>query len=156
MRTVSFSQAKVQAELNNHFVCHMINTEGETGSGSSQAHAPTDKAGRCNEGVANQNVQLLFLTPKGEIFHTASGFRGPKTLEDELKFSRTLFTKIQKNPSDASKIVRTAHNERRVELARRPRQRRSRSGGWGRRRAQPNPVRLQLCSTLSDDDAAAV
>ena len=109
MRTVSFSTASVRRTLNSDFVCHAINTEGDPSAGKSHAHAPTDRPGRCSEGVANQNVQLLFLTPKRQIFHTVSGFRQGVTLHKELLFAKALFEKIQKSPSDAETIVRTEH-----------------------------------------------
>lgn len=133
MRTVSFSPAPIRDELKHHFVCHRINTEGDPSAGRSHAHAPNDPAGRCSDGVANQNVQLLFLTPKGEIFHTVSGFRGPESLQQELVFAKTLFQKIRNQPEDARSIVQVAHRQRRPNRSVSPASRsgRSRSGGGG-------------------------
>lgn len=112
MRTVSFSSDPVRNKLNNNFVCHVINTEGDPSAGASAAHAPTDKPGVCTEGVGNQNVQMLFLTPAGKVFHTASGFRGPETALKELEFAEDLFRKIRTQPQRAEQVVRTEHRER--------------------------------------------
>lgn len=143
MRTVSFSPADIKSSLAKNFVCHMINTEGEPGSGASQAHAPNDKPGECADGVANQNVQLLFLTPQGEIFHTTSGFRGPKSLQQELIFSKALFDQIKQKPDSAKSIVRTMHQQRLANppvaqnssRTRRSRSRSGRGGGGGIRQS---------------------
>ena len=67
--------------LNEDFVCATINTEGDPTAGASVGHAPTDSCGSSFRGIGRQNVQCLFLTPKGEIFHVASGFRGADDLE---------------------------------------------------------------------------
>ncbi len=112
MRTVSFSPAKIRKALNKDFVCHAINTEGEPSAGGSHAHSPSDPAGRCSDGVANQNVQVLFLTPAGKIFHTVSGFRSPELLEKELTFARTLFRDIRDKPDSAADIVKAEHRKR--------------------------------------------
>lgn len=112
MRTVSFSSAPVKEKLNNDFVCHVIDTDGDASAGSSQAHAPTDGPGMCAEGIGNQNVQTLFLTPEGKIFHTASGYRGPQELLSELNFAETLFKQIRHQPKEAQQLVKTSHRKR--------------------------------------------
>ena len=117
MRTVSFSPAKIRNALNRDFVCHMINTEGDPSSGASQVHAPGYEPGRVGDGIAKQNVQLLFMTPKGEIFHTASGFQSAEKLEKELVFSKKLFADIRKSPETAEQIVRKKHQVRREQEA---------------------------------------
>lgn len=114
MRTVSFASAPVNEMLNNDFVCHVINTEGDPAAGSSQAHAPSDPGGRCSEGLGNQNVQALFLTPEGNIFHTASGFCGPRKFRQELQFAQELFEEIRQAPEKAEEIVMTSHRKRMV------------------------------------------
>lgn len=129
MRTVSFSPSRIRRTLNRDFVCHTINTEGDSSAGRSNAHSPTDKSGVCSEGVANQNVQLLFLTPQSKIFHTASGFRGPDSLSQELRFARTLFRKIQAEPDSAESIVRAEHKQIRAPLPSQSQTRSSRRGG---------------------------
>ena len=137
MRTVSFSPANIRESLQKDFICHRINTEGDASAGRSQAHAPNDKPGQVTDGVANQNVQLLFLTPKGEIFHTVSGFRSADALQQELEFSKTMYTSL-KTSKDPKTFVKLAHQERArqaVTQTSRPnrssRIRRSRGGGGG-------------------------
>lgn len=124
----------IRESLKADFVCHAINTEGDPSAGGSHAHAPSDKPGQCSDGVANQNVQLLFLTPRGEIFHTVSGFRGPSSLKQELAFTKLLFNKIKTDPDSAKSIVQRAHRERRDDQSGSrgsSGRNRSRSGGGG-------------------------
>jgi hypothetical protein len=109
MRTVSFSSTPVRRLLNSEFVSHIINTEGDPSAGSSHGHAPNDQAGICTDGIGRQNVQVLFLTPQGKIFHTASGFQGPQELLNELQFAKATFASIQKQPNRAREIVRNVH-----------------------------------------------
>lgn len=112
MRTVSFSSDPVRKSLTNDFVCFSLNTDGDPSAGSSMAHAPTDTPGRCTQGIGKQNVQCLFLTPDGEIFHTASGFQSPENLSEHFETARTLFDAIRANPDRARQIVRNFHQER--------------------------------------------
>src|SRR5262245_55323216 len=91
MRTVSFSSPKVQDALTQDFVCAVINTEGDPTAGTSCAHSPTDKPGPCTRGLGHQNVQCLFLTPKGEILHAACGHLDAEDMEQEIAFAHKLF-----------------------------------------------------------------
>lgn len=75
-------------------------------------HAPSDSPGICARGVGKQNVQCLFMTPQGNLFHAASGFRNAEDLLEELQFALTTFRSMQKRPSLAAKIVRDAHVQR--------------------------------------------
>ncbi|MFK7822147.1 MAG: hypothetical protein AB8G99_25855 [Planctomycetaceae bacterium] len=148
MRTVSFSPANIRETLKTEFVCHTINTEGDPSAGQSHAHAPNDKAGSVTDGVANQNVQLLFLTPNGEIFHTVSGFRGPDALAEELSFSIGLFNQIQEDPKSAKELVQVVHQTRQRSTS----QRSSRSRPRPRRRSGGGSIRrsLQLDYTFAE------
>ena len=112
MRTVSFSSPAVRTRLQNDFVCQLINTTGDPTSGASVGHAPSDAAGQCTRGIGKQNVQCLFLTPSGEIFHAASGYRGPEDLRSELDFALALYRGVRKQPSSAKQLVRDVHTER--------------------------------------------
>ena len=114
MRAVSFSSPDVQKKMNQDFVCVAVNTEGDPSAGSSQAHAPSDRAGRCAPGIGNQNVQTIFLTPDRRIFHTASGFQDARALEREMEFAKDLFQKIQKSPRLAEQVVREDHHDRMI------------------------------------------
>lgn len=112
MRTVSFSSPPIQQVLSKDFICHIVNSEGDPSAGMSQAHAPTDPAGLCSPGIGSQNVQTLFLTPDGNIFHTASGFRGPDDLADEIQFAGELFERIQAAPELARRTIPAMHRQR--------------------------------------------
>lgn len=117
MRTVSFSSAPVHNSLTDDFVCYSLNTDGDSSAGVSVGHAPTDTPGFCSQGIGKQNVQCLFLTPDGEIFHTASGFQGPDDLKRELDTASTLFAAIQADPDRAEWLVRDFHQQRLAELS---------------------------------------
>ncbi len=112
MRTVSFSSPPIQQVLSDNFICHIVNSEGDPSAGMSQAHAPTDPAGLCSPGIGSQNVQTLFLTPDGDIFHTASGFRGPEALADEIQFAGELFQGIQAAPELARQTIPAMQRQR--------------------------------------------
>lgn len=112
MRTVSFSSAPVRRMLRDNFVSTYMNTEGDPSAGSSFGHAPTDASGQCTRGIGKQNVQMLFLTQRREIFHTASGFRNQEDLLKELQFALDTFQRIQRKPSAAKTIVRDSHIQR--------------------------------------------
>ncbi len=96
MRTVTFSQRKLQGFLNNNFVNTFTNTTGDATSGTSINHRPNDRAGNCVRGNGKQNVQTVFMTPQGEIFHVATGFLAAEDLHDEAKFALNLFAAMQK------------------------------------------------------------
>jgi hypothetical protein len=98
--------------LQNDFVCQLINATGDPTAGASVGHAPSDAAGQCTRGIGKQNVQCLFLTPSGEIFHAASGYRGPDDLRSELEFALALYRGIRKQPANASQLVRDVHIQR--------------------------------------------
>ena len=112
MRTVSFSAEPVRKILNENFVCSVINTTGDPTAGSSMGHAPDDSPGMCTRGIGKQNVQCLFLTSQGQLFHTASGYRSPEDLVEELQFAFETFRLMKRRPSNATAIVRDMHVER--------------------------------------------
>lgn len=109
MRTVSFSSPNVRNLLNQYFVCAVLNTTGDPTAGSSTGHAPSDSPGICTRGIGKQNVQCLFMTPEGNLFHTASGFRNAEDLAEELRFALSVFRKVQETPTSAPDIVRQQH-----------------------------------------------
>lgn len=111
MRTMSFSDSSVQKVLNNDFVCLRLNTRGDPTAGESFSHAPDDAAGPCFRGNGRQNVQILFLTPSGVIFHVLTGFVGPEDLQSELKFALAIYRKLAVEADDRRVIVRDAHVE---------------------------------------------
>ena len=54
-------------------------------------------------------MQTLFLTPEGEIFHTASGFQKADKLVSEMDAATDLWKKIRKDRKNAREIVRGVH-----------------------------------------------
>ena len=122
MRAVSFSSPAVRKQMNDDFVSVSINTEGDPSAGSSQAHAPSDQAGLCAPGIGNQNVQTVFLTPEGRIFHTASGFQDGPQLVREMNFASSLFEKIKESPEIAEQTVQSDHRSRMLKAGYSPQQ----------------------------------
>lgn len=112
MRTVSFSSAPVRRKLKAQFVSHRLNSEGDPAAGKSMAHDVNDKPGRCATGIGRQNVQTLFLTPEGKIFHVVSGFRSDDDLVKELSFAKTLFDKMQNTKENKSQLVADLQKKR--------------------------------------------
>lgn len=111
MRTVSFSNRQVQNLLNKNFVNTFTNTTGDPTAGMSINHRPDDRAGNCVRGNGKQNVQTLFLTPSGEIFHAATGFLSPEDLASEIRFAMDLYGKLDQY-DDSSEVVVNAHRQR--------------------------------------------
>ena len=113
MRTVSFSQPKASDTLNNHFVNTFSNTYGDPTAGMSIRHQPDEPAGNCIRGNGKQNVQTIFMTPQGEIFHVATGFLSGEDLSDEAQFALEVFDEIKNmDTSDAKMRVADIHHSR--------------------------------------------
>lgn len=106
---MSFSSAPIQQLLNDRFVCARVNIQGERTSGASFAHAPEDPPGPCLRGNGKQNIQVLFLTPKGEIFHVLTGYVEPEELQRELSFALDLFESLTNDREESRRIVQDAH-----------------------------------------------
>lgn len=112
MRTVSFSFDGVREALKTKFVPTVINTTGRPATGASFKHAPGEPVGLCTTGVGHQNVQCLFLTPEGEIFHAITGHQGPQALADEMDYAVRLFARIKEQPEEARELVVQRHRGR--------------------------------------------
>ena len=100
------------SSLNNAFVPAVINTTGKPATGASFKHAPSDQAGLCTTGIGHQNVQCLFLTPEGEIFHAITGHQGPQALADEMDYAAKLFTRMKVQPEETRELVVQRHRAR--------------------------------------------
>jgi len=109
MRTVSFSSDPVQQALKTKFVPAVLNTTGGPATGASCKHSPREPAGMCTPGVGHQNVQCLFLTPDGEIFHVATGHQNPEMLAEQLATAERLFTEMKEMPDQARELVVKRH-----------------------------------------------
>ncbi|MCH2184130.1 MAG: hypothetical protein MK108_19195, partial [Mariniblastus sp.] len=75
-------------------------------------HQPGEPAGPCIRGNGKQNVQSLFLTPSGEIFHVATGFLSPEDLLAEAEFALHLFQELKQDGQDDRERVIDAHQQR--------------------------------------------
>jgi hypothetical protein len=112
MRTVSFSDRKVQDLLNRNFLCTYTSTEGDPTAGGSIKHRPSDPPGPCIRGNGKQNVQTLFLSPDLEIFHVVTGYVAPDELVDEIQFAMQLNKQLSEGSGDRAEVVRQMHRER--------------------------------------------
>ena len=119
---MSFSNKKIQSLLRGKFVCARLNTEGHKCSGGSFAHEPKSPAGFVGRGLGEKNVQLLMLTPKGELLHVVSGYIDTDGLERELKRGLAIWKQVQgKKTAKAKKaVIRAAHEAALKELEKRP------------------------------------
>jgi len=118
MRTVSFSDPNLQNLLNSRFVNTYTNTKGDPTSGSSVWHEPGEPAGNCIRGNGQQNVQTIFMTPEGQIFHVATGYLPAEHLFQEANFALHLFDQIKRLEADADieKLISDAHQHRLSQL----------------------------------------
>jgi hypothetical protein len=112
MRTVSFSSPAVLRVLNSRFENTFLNTTRDSSAGSSVGHAPSHSANSCSRGLVNQTVHCLFITPKGRLFHTSSGFRNSGDLLVDLQFALNTLEAIQKSPAEGPRIVALVHKQR--------------------------------------------
>jgi len=110
---VSLSNAKVNHLLNDEFVCAYVNTLGDPNSGESFSHRPRDPVGPCLRGNGEHNVQMITMSPSGEIFHVLSGYVGPEELLAELKFAQATWEKLAKLDGAAArkKLLIAAHEK---------------------------------------------
>ena len=122
MRTVSFSDDKVQKSLNNNFVCTHTSTEGDPSAGKSLKHAPTDAAGLCGRGAGRQNVQTVFMTPENEIFHVVTGYLDAKDLLAEVQFADKMYDRLGRSPKRKKETVVAMHTSRLQELGFQPKE----------------------------------
>jgi hypothetical protein len=115
---VSLSNAKVNRLLNDKFVCANVNIQGDPNSGESFSHLPRDPVGPCLRGNGEHNVQMITMSPAGEIFHVLSGYIGPEELLAELQFAEASWHELAKiEDADARKKVLVASHEKFVREA---------------------------------------
>lgn len=119
MRTVSFSNPRVKKLLSDSFYCTLTNIEGDASAGVSLRHAPHDRPGTNARGIGRQNVQTLFTTADGRIFHVASGFLSPQDLLKEASFALQLHKRLREHPDKAIRLVQTAQQKRLKRVPRR-------------------------------------
>lgn len=118
---MSFSNKDVQESLKKNFVCVVENTAGDEVAGSSYAHSPKDPPPTCIRGNGEHNLQMLFLTPKGELLHGVAGFVEPRDLLDEIAFGAEVARLVAKqNTADRADVVRYRHEKALEALAKEP------------------------------------
>jgi hypothetical protein len=109
---VTFSTPEIQKLLNDRFVCTYQNIEGDPTAGQSLKHSPKDPPGPCLRGNGEHNIQLLFLTTEGEIFHTLTGFLPAAELKKELEFTLDVWRQLEKTPTaDRAQTVAGLHRQ---------------------------------------------
>lgn len=113
MRTVTFSDPRIQQLFNQQFVNTHTNTEGDPTAGQSIRHRPGEPAGTCIRGNGKQNIQTIFMTPAGEIFHAATGFLSADDLLAEAGYAVQLFGELkQAETNERAERVVDSHRER--------------------------------------------
>lgn len=118
---MSFSNKDVQEALHKNFACVVENTAGDEVAGSSFAHSPKDPPPSCIRGNGEHNLQMLFLTPKGELLHGVAGFVEPTDLLDEIAFGAEVARLVAKqNTADRADVVRYRHEKALEALAKEP------------------------------------
>jgi len=105
MRTVSFSDKNVRNLLATDFYSTYTNTKGDPSSGASFSHSPNDQPGPCGKGAGRQNVQCIFMTRAGEIFHVAGGFLSGEDLLQEITFAKDLFGNMKQSANPQRVVV---------------------------------------------------
>ena len=113
MRAGTLSNRKVRRLLKDRFVCAWVNTKGDKSAGASFAHEPGEAAPSCIRGNGEHNVQMIFLTPQGEIFHVLAGYIAADDLVEELEFARKTYEKVAaaSNPEEQEATVISAHKQ---------------------------------------------
>lgn len=107
---MSLSNANIKETLAKSFVCVWRNTEGNKSAGGSFAHKPSDPAPSCIRGNGEHNIQMLFLTPNGELFHVLAGYLSPQDLRAELDFAVKAYGELAKaNEGDRKQLITKAH-----------------------------------------------
>ena len=123
---MTLSDRTVRQLLQREFHCTWGNTDGDAAAGESFAHEPGDPAGSCIRGNGEHNVQLLILTPEGEILGALAGFLSAEELAEELRFASALWRDLQRavadeqlDREDVEGFVADAHERRVRELEKR-------------------------------------
>jgi hypothetical protein len=118
MRAVTLSDRKVRNQLNKKFVCTWGNVEGDPTAGASFAHQPSDPPGSCIRGNGEHNMQVLVLTPDGELLNALAGYLSPDELRQELDLALEIYEGLvalerelpQADPDQARvDVVESAH-----------------------------------------------
>jgi hypothetical protein len=104
---VTLADKDVQKALAARFVCAWQDTSGDPEAGASFAHDPKEPATDLLRGNGEHNLQVLFLTPKGEIFHAVAGYASPKDFLDEIAFAEKVWRGLAVPGVDRKALVTT-------------------------------------------------
>ncbi len=117
-----FSDNRIQSLLRGRFVCARLNLEGDKTAGGSFAHTPRSPAGFVSRGLGEHNVQLLMLTPRGNLLNIVSGYIDANGLVRELKRALDIWKRVKASKTAKAKkaIIRAAHERALAEIERRP------------------------------------
>jgi hypothetical protein len=113
LRAGTLSNRKVRRLLKDRFVCAWVNTEGDKSAGASFAHEPGEAAPSCIRGNGEHNVQMVFLTPQGEIFNVVAGYITADDFAEELAFAQKTYEKVvsASGPEQQEAAVVSAHKK---------------------------------------------
>ena len=120
MRAVTLSDRKVKSQLTKQFVCAWGDVDGDPNAGASFAHAPSDPPATCIRGNGEHNMQILMLTPDGELLNAVAGYLSPEELREELDLALKIWKGLaalelerdppQGDPDDARlEVVEVVH-----------------------------------------------
>lgn len=88
---MSLSQDPIIERLSKHFVCGWRNIHGvEEFAGRSHAHPPDSSAVHTTNGAGGRNIQMIVISPAGDVLHVLPGYWNPDALRHELDFSLEL------------------------------------------------------------------
>jgi len=111
---VTLSDRKIRKQLGRKFVCTWGNVEGNPNAGSSFAHKPSDPPSSCIRGNGEHNIQILFLTPEGELMSALAGYLSPKELHQELDQVLDLWKQLGELPAKSREVDVIAYREKLV------------------------------------------
>jgi hypothetical protein len=88
---VSLSQDPIIERLRERFVCGWRNIHGvEEYAGSSHSHPVDSSAVHTTNGAGGRNIQMILISPAGEVLHVLPGYWNPDALRHELDFALEL------------------------------------------------------------------
>ncbi len=119
---MSLSQDPIIKRLRDHFVCGWRNINGvEKFAGKSHSHPPDSSAVHTTNGAGGRNVQMLIISPDGDVLHCLPGYWNPDALRHELDFSLELAAIFNQDlpkdeRSDAFLLAHMNHAAKHAEL----------------------------------------
>jgi hypothetical protein len=106
---VTLSNPDVKKALAPRFVLATLDSTGDPESGESIRHAPDAPGSDLLRGNGEHNLQLLFLTPQGEILHALAGYVSAQELLVEIELALKLHEALRSPSIDRTLLVRTVH-----------------------------------------------